>query len=151
LTVSQHNTFLRRGFVSTSPNPQAEGPPLVGRPRMLIQYIRSYHRYRWPFLHPQSEDAPCRGDRDPLITIIIIIIIISSTLLRFQDSSEIFNPSEICCTGPMTGSSKLLQGKITEKNEERLYASYIIWVGRFHPFIVTNAPRDSRCIALLHF
>jgi hypothetical protein len=24
--------------------------------------------YTWrPILHPQSEDAPCRGDRDPLI------------------------------------------------------------------------------------
>ena len=30
------------GFVSTSPNPQAEGPPLVDCLRLLIQYIRSY-------------------------------------------------------------------------------------------------------------
>jgi hypothetical protein len=52
--------------VSTSPNPQAGGPPLVGCPRLLIQFIRSYPSYRRPFLHPQSEDAPCRGDRDPL-------------------------------------------------------------------------------------
>jgi len=22
----------------------------------------------WPFVHPQTADAPCRGDRDPLIT-----------------------------------------------------------------------------------
>jgi hypothetical protein len=34
--------FLRWGVVSTSPNPQAGGPPPVGCPRMLIQYIRSY-------------------------------------------------------------------------------------------------------------
>jgi hypothetical protein len=62
------DTFSRWGVVSTSPNPQAVGPPLVGGPRLLIQYIRSYPPYRRPFLHPQPEDAPCRGDRDALIT-----------------------------------------------------------------------------------
>jgi hypothetical protein len=57
--------FLRRGVVSTSPNPQAEGPPLVGCPRLLILFIHSYPPYRRPFLHLQPEDVPCRGDRDP--------------------------------------------------------------------------------------
>ena len=52
---------LQGGVVSTSPNPQAEGPPLVGCPRLLIQFIRSYPPYRRPFLYPQPEDAPCRG------------------------------------------------------------------------------------------
>jgi len=33
---------------------------------LLIQFIRSYPPYRRPFLYPQPEDAPCRGDRDPL-------------------------------------------------------------------------------------
>ena len=60
--------FSRGGVVSTSPNPQAGGPPLVGCPQLLIQFIRSSPPYRRPFLHPQPEDAPCRGDRDPLIT-----------------------------------------------------------------------------------
>jgi len=58
--------FLWGEVVSTSPNPQAGGPPLVGCPRLLIQYIRSYPPYRRPFLYSQPEDAPCRGDRDPL-------------------------------------------------------------------------------------
>ena len=53
---------LQGGVVSTSPNSQAGGPPLVGCPRLLIQFIRSYPPYRRP--HP--EEAPCRGDRDPL-------------------------------------------------------------------------------------
>ena len=57
--------FSWGGVVSVSPNPQAEGPPLVGCPRLLIQFIRSYPPYRRRFLHPQPEDAPCRGDRDP--------------------------------------------------------------------------------------
>ena len=56
--------FLRWGVVSTSPNPQAEGPPL------LIQYIRSYPPHWRPFLHSQPEDVPCRGDRDPPITVL---------------------------------------------------------------------------------
>jgi hypothetical protein len=34
--------FLWRGVVSTSPNPQAGGPPLVGCLRLLIQFIHSY-------------------------------------------------------------------------------------------------------------
>ena len=37
--------FLRWGVVNTSPNPQAEGPPLVRCPRLLFQYIRRYHPY----------------------------------------------------------------------------------------------------------
>jgi len=60
--------FSRGGVVSTSPKPQTGGPPLVSCPQLLIQYIRSYPPYRRPFLYPQPENAPCRGDRDPLIT-----------------------------------------------------------------------------------
>ena len=59
-------TVLQGRVVSTSPNPQAGGPPLVGCPRLLIQFIRSYPPYRRPFLYLQPEDAPCRCDRDPL-------------------------------------------------------------------------------------
>jgi len=59
LWVILNTCFLRRGVVSTSPNPQAGGPPLVGCPRLLIQFIHSYRPYRRPFLHPQPEDAPC--------------------------------------------------------------------------------------------
>jgi len=64
--------FLPGGFVKTSPNPQAGGPPLVGCRRLLIQYIHGYPPYWRPFFHPQPEDAPCLGDRDPLIIVICI-------------------------------------------------------------------------------
>ena len=57
--------FLRRGVVSTSSNPQAGGPSLVGCPRLLIQFIHSYPPYWRSFLHPQPEDAPCPGDKNP--------------------------------------------------------------------------------------
>ena len=62
VTLSQDDTFLQIRVVSTSPNPQAGGPPLVGCPRLLIQHIRSYPPHWRPFHHPQSDDAPCRGD-----------------------------------------------------------------------------------------
>jgi hypothetical protein len=54
--------------ISTSPIPQAGGRPLVGCPRLLIQYIRSYPPYRRPFLPPKHEDAPCLCDMDRHIT-----------------------------------------------------------------------------------
>jgi hypothetical protein len=68
-------TFSRREVVSPSPKPQAGGPPLVCYPRLLIQYIRSYSPYWRPFLHPQPEDGPCRGDRDPLSNRTLFVVI----------------------------------------------------------------------------
>jgi len=43
---------LQGGVVSTSPNPQAGGPPRVCCPRLLIQFIRSWwgnrrERHHW--------------------------------------------------------------------------------------------------------
>ena len=50
-------------------------PSMSGSPQWSLS-LRFPHQnpahtsppYRRPFLHPQPEDAPCRGDRDPLIT-----------------------------------------------------------------------------------
>jgi hypothetical protein len=68
--------------ISTSPNPQVRGPPLVGCPRLLIQFIRSYPPYRRPFLHLQPEDAPCRVDRNPLnMVFFFTLTIIRASLL----------------------------------------------------------------------
>jgi hypothetical protein len=39
------NMFYGGEVVSLPPNPQAGGPPPVGCPRLLIQYIRSYPPY----------------------------------------------------------------------------------------------------------
>ena len=46
LQVFLNMNVLQGGVVSTSPNPQAGGPPLVRYPRLLIQFIRSYPPYR---------------------------------------------------------------------------------------------------------
>ena len=64
-SMEQSPWFVTRPVFTASP--QAEGPPLVGCPRPLIQYIRSYPLYWRPFLHPQPADAPCRCDRHALI------------------------------------------------------------------------------------
>jgi len=65
--VLQLRQFLRWGVVSTSHKHPAGGPTLIGCLRLLIQYIRSYPPYWMPFLDPQPEDAPCPGDRDPVV------------------------------------------------------------------------------------
>jgi hypothetical protein len=47
VNTSQHIQFFYGGggVVSQPPNPQARGPPSVGCPLLLIQYIRSYPPY----------------------------------------------------------------------------------------------------------
>jgi hypothetical protein len=67
MNISLQYTFLRWGVVSTSPNPQVGASLFFGCPRLLIQYIHSYPPYWRPFLHPQPEEALCRGDRGPLV------------------------------------------------------------------------------------
>jgi hypothetical protein len=60
---------LRWGVVSTSPNPQAGGPPLTVCLRLLIQYIRSYPPYLEAVPPTASWGAPWCGDRDPHIVV----------------------------------------------------------------------------------
>jgi len=69
----QHSGGGGGGGVSISPIPQAGRPPLVGCPRLLIQYLLSYPPYWRLLLHPQPADAPYRGDRDPLIMTLITV------------------------------------------------------------------------------
>jgi len=65
VNISYRDVFLL-WVVSILPKLQAGGPPRFGCPLLCIQYIRSHPPYWRPFLHPQPEDAPYRGDRDPL-------------------------------------------------------------------------------------
>ena len=52
--------------VSTSPGVEDHNLSVV-RDCLFKIFAATLHIWR-PFLHPQPEDAPCRGDRDPLIT-----------------------------------------------------------------------------------
>jgi hypothetical protein len=52
------------GNFSTSPKPKDGIPPLVGCPRLLIQYIHSLPLNWKLFLPPQPEHVPRRGESD---------------------------------------------------------------------------------------
>jgi hypothetical protein len=43
--IKYHSDFLRRGLVKILTKPQAVGPPTVGYPPLLIQYICNYRPY----------------------------------------------------------------------------------------------------------
>ena len=68
LTFRNVLCFNGEELLALRPNPKLEGTPLVGCQRLHILYICSYPPYWRPFLHPQQEDGPCRGDRGPLVT-----------------------------------------------------------------------------------
>jgi hypothetical protein len=67
--------ILQGGVVSTSTNPQAGGPPLVGCPRLLIKFIRSYPTL--PNLHHFIESK-----HKPLCTVQTKIQELKSELLK---------------------------------------------------------------------
>ena len=51
------------------PKIPAGGPPFVSCPQLLIQNIRSYHPHLEILPLPQREDAPSRGEKEPLVTV----------------------------------------------------------------------------------
>jgi hypothetical protein len=104
----------------TSPNPQAGGPPLVGCPRCLFKIFAAIlHIYR-PFLHPQPEDAPCCGDRDPLITDRDPLITDRDPLITDRDPIITDRDPLITDRGPLiTDRDPLITGRdprITDRN-----------------------------------
>jgi hypothetical protein len=76
------------------PNPQAGGLHIFGCPLLLIQYIYNDPQYWRTFLRPQSEDAPCRGDRfGPPRNYIYQLDLDSAFLCRLlcaQDQTSVF-------------------------------------------------------------
>jgi len=69
--ISQLDTFLRWGVVSASPNLQAGAPPLVGCPRLVIQYIRSYPPYLDAVPPSATWGHAMPWWQDPLIAVVI--------------------------------------------------------------------------------
>jgi hypothetical protein len=58
--------FYGEELLAPSPTPKLEDHPSLAIRNYYLIYIRSYSPYWRPFLHPPPEDAPCRGNRDPL-------------------------------------------------------------------------------------
>jgi hypothetical protein len=57
--------FYGEELLAPRPNPKLEYHPLSAVRDCLFNVIAAtLHNWR-PFLHPQPEDVPCRGDRDP--------------------------------------------------------------------------------------
>jgi hypothetical protein len=60
--------FIGEELLAPRPTLKLEDHPLSAvRDCLFNKFAATLHIWR-PFLHPQPEDAPCRGDRDPLIT-----------------------------------------------------------------------------------
>jgi hypothetical protein len=61
--------FYGEVLLAPLPTPKLEDHPLSAvRDCLFNIFAATLHIWR-PFLHPQAEDAPCRGDRGPLITV----------------------------------------------------------------------------------
>jgi hypothetical protein len=61
--------FYGEKLLAPLPTPKLERHPLSAVRNCLFKiFAATLHNWR-PFLHPQPEDAPCRGDRDPLIMV----------------------------------------------------------------------------------
>jgi hypothetical protein len=61
--------FYGEELSALRPTPKLEDHPLSAVRDCI--FAANLH-IRRPFLHPQPEDAPCRGDRDPLMVTIYI-------------------------------------------------------------------------------
>jgi hypothetical protein len=79
--------------LSCLPDPKLEEHRLSVAPPRLLQYICIYRPYWRQFLHPQPEDAPCRGKMSPVIPFINLLkfsfILFSSCI--FQCINKITN------------------------------------------------------------
>jgi hypothetical protein len=57
--------FYGEELLAPRPTPKLEDHPLPAVRDCLFNVFAATLHNRRPFLHPQPEDAPCRGDRDP--------------------------------------------------------------------------------------
>jgi hypothetical protein len=61
--------FYGKELLAPRPTPKLEDHPFSAVCDCLFNVFTATLHIRRPFVHPQPEDAPCRGDRDPLITL----------------------------------------------------------------------------------
>jgi hypothetical protein len=59
--------FYGEELLTPRPTPKLEGHPLSAVRDCLFHIFAATLHIRRPLLHPQPEEAPCRGDWDPLI------------------------------------------------------------------------------------
>jgi hypothetical protein len=61
--------FYGEELLAPRPTPKLEDQPLSAVRDCLFNIFAPILHIRRPFLHPQPENAPCRGDRDPIIVV----------------------------------------------------------------------------------
>jgi hypothetical protein len=61
--------FYGEELLAPRPTSNLEDHPLSAVRDCLFNVFAATLHIRRPFLHPQPEDAPCRGHRDPLIVV----------------------------------------------------------------------------------
>jgi hypothetical protein len=59
--------FCGEELLAPPPTPKLENHPLSAVRDSLFNVFAATLHMRRPFLHPQPEDAPCRGDRETLV------------------------------------------------------------------------------------
>ena len=84
--------FLRLEVLSTLPNLQAGGPPLVGCPRRIIQYIRSYPPYIFGL---KREEVT--GEWRRLHHKEIYVLCSSSNIIRVTKSRRLRQARHVAC------------------------------------------------------
>jgi hypothetical protein len=89
--------FLLWRVVSHTPNPQAGGPPLSAIRDCLFDIFAATIHTIGRFLHPQPEDAPCRGDKTHLIWKLFVFpkLIVTAGIIGADCWSSLFIPSPI--------------------------------------------------------
>jgi hypothetical protein len=75
----QQKTCKGEELLAPCPTPKLEDQPLPTVRNCLFNVFAATLRNWRPFLHPQPEDAPCRGDRDPHNTGMLVIKIKKQT------------------------------------------------------------------------
>ena len=92
--VTLYSQFLRWEVVSTSPNPQTGGPPLVSCLWLLIHFIQSYSPY-WRKLHNEELND----------------LYSSPSIVRVIKSRRMVWAGHVACIGESRGVYRVLVGK----------------------------------------
>jgi hypothetical protein len=90
--------FYGEELLAPRPTSKLEDHPLSAVRDCI--FAASLHVWR-PFLHPQPEDAPCRGDRDPLIMVVIgtassIPMFCFENIIVMGNTSEVYPCTWFC-------------------------------------------------------
>jgi hypothetical protein len=75
--------------------PKLEDHPLSAVYDGLFSVFAATLHIRRPFLHPQPEDAPCHGDRDPLIMVCVLIISVNQLYISRNKEKQV-EPNSDC-------------------------------------------------------